>query len=661
MDIKKQMNESYDKAVTLNLSFWSEAMMDWRYYSGDQSVFDNRTRGDRSVFSFNKIRRIVNMVTGNQRKNRKQTVCVPMENADQETADQFSKLIDCIHNREYVLETLSDSFHDSLVSGISFLQIWLDFRGDPISGDIKVTKCDFNSFIIDPYFKNSDLSDCNFIWKRSYLTRDAIKSLFPNKEDVIDSLSLDSTKDGKFQFSVEAMTMSRGLLSYDEYYYRTTRKQSLLIDRKTGEVQEWRGQDPDRLEYFLKQYPEVSVQEITIPSVNLAIVASGEVLYNDINPLNIDQYPFVPIFAYYSPQLIDNNRIQGIVRGLRDAQFLYSRRKCIELDTLESQLNSGFIYKENALVDPSDVFMQGNGKGLCLKDEAQMSDIQPIIPPQIPETTIQLSEILSNEMTEISGVSEELLGTPTNDVAGLLSIVRQNSSLTTLQSLFDMLDRSQRQLGFLMIQAIQYNYAPGKVKKMIRQEPSQQFYNKAFGIYHASVEEAVLTQTQKQLQFAQLIQLREMGIAIPDDVLLDSCVLQNKNELISSIKQSQQRKQQAEQRQQELQMAQLKSQIELTQSEVVANKGMGIERMSRIQENMALAEERKSESAKDNTAALLNFVKALKELETTDLMHMEKLIGLDTMVKQREIPQIPQVPQQPEQAQEPKQPAGEQI
>ena len=94
-------------------------------------------------------------------------------------------------------------------------------------------------------------------------------------------------------------------------------------------------------------------------------------MYDDINPLGIDSYPFVPVFAYYEPQMpYFNWRIQGVVRGLRDPQYLYNRRKVIELDILESQVNSGWIFKAEALVNPKDVFMSGQGRGLALKKEA---------------------------------------------------------------------------------------------------------------------------------------------------------------------------------------------------------------------------------------------------------------------------------------------------
>lgn len=642
-DILGKMEASYAQAITSNLSYWTEGDIDWRFYVGDQTVFNsywNNVPGTmRRTFTFNRIRRMVNMVSGSQRKNRKQTVVVGEENSDALTADQFTKIIHNIHKQEMVLETLSDSFNDSLVSGLSFLQIWNDFRNDPISGDIKVSKADYNSFVIDPYWRNLDLSDCNFIWKRSYLTKKDIMSLMPASADKIADLYGEDLRDGKFQFMPETYGYSmKNLLTYDEFYYRDYRDQMILVDRETGETQEWRGQDDERLKIFLATYPQITMVKQTIPTVRLAIVAQGKVLYDGPN-LGIDSYPFVPVVTYYTPQVpYFPFRCQGMIRGLRDAQYLYSRRKVIELDILESQINSGWIYKEDALVNPADVFnLTGQGKGLCLKQDAQMTDVQQIQSPAIPATTIQLSQLLGEEMNQIAGINEELLGSSTDDKAGILAARRANASLVTLQNLFDQLDKSQKLLGKLMIDMIQANYTPGKIKKILGgQEPSPQFYNKAFGKYNAHVEEAVLTQNQKQLQFLQLLNLREVGVQVPDDILVDSCVVANKTELIEAVKKQQQQKAQMEQQQMQLQLQQLQSQIKLSESQATANEGLGIERLSRVKENEALAEERRAQAVKDEDAALLDLVKAMKEIDGLDIQHMQQLIAMHTMVKAQE-------------------------
>jgi hypothetical protein len=234
-------------------------------------------------------------------------------------------------------------------------------------------------------------------------------------------------------------------------------------------------------------------------------------------------------------------------------------------------------------------------------------------------------------------VNEELLGSATDDKAGVLSMLRQGAGLTTLQRLFDQLDHSQKLLGSLMIDIIQTNFAPGKVKRILGgEEPSEQFYNKAFGTYGAAIEEGLNTTTQKQMQFAQLLHLKELGIPIPNDTIVNAATLQNKKELIDAMKAQEQQQQQMQEQQMQMQMAQGQAQIKLSEARAAADQGLGIERVSRVQENEALAVERKAEAEKDHYLGLLDAVKALKEIEHLDLAHVEKLITLSNLLKSRE-------------------------
>jgi len=642
-----RMEAFYSSSVTINQQFWSEADQDARFEANDQTLWNdlygNLPVNRRRQFTFNHIKPVVNMISGFQRRNRKSTIVIPVENGDQETADQFSKILSWIHRQEGVLETISDSFHGSLVTGMNLLQLWMDYREDPVSGNIKVDNCSYNSFLIDPFFRKADLSDCSGIWKRSFLTRRECCSLMPDKEDIILGLMSNESgtgRDAKFQFMPESYGYAyKQLLTYDEYYYRDYRKQKLLLDSETGETMEWRGQDDERLEIFLDQYPQVSMIESDVPTVKVAIVIQGRVMYDGPNPLGIDQYPFVPVFAYYHPELpYFPYRIQGVVRGLRDAQYLYNRRKIIELDILESQVTSGWKFKENAVINPKDLYSSaGQGRGIALKDDAQMTDVEQIIAPSIPPSMMQISESLGTEIMKISGVNEELMGSAVDDKAGILSMLRQGAGITTLQPLFDNLDRAQKLLGKVMIDVIQANFTPGKVQKILEgKQPAPQFYNKAFGKYHAAVEEGVNTTTQKQMQFAQMVFLKQAGVPIPDDQLLEASTLQNKKELVESIQKSQQAAQQAQQQQMQTQLELQRAQIELSQARAEADRGLGVERLSRVQENQALAVERRAQAHKDDDTALLEKIKAIKELESIDLNHLSELLRMSQLLQQQD-------------------------
>jgi hypothetical protein len=645
------MDYTYAKYITINQSFWSEADLDSRFKAGDQTlwndIYGNLPAFRRRQFNFNRIRRVVNMITGYQRQHRKSTVVSPMHDSDQQTADQFSKLMVWANQKGNILETISEAFEGAVTTGMNLLSVWMDYRSDPVNGDLKVDNVAYNGYLIDPYFKKMDLSDCNSLWTRKYLSRSQVESLLPGRNDEIKDMRGWGNRDGKFQFMPESYNYGmQDLLLYDEFWYLDTRKQKMLVDVESGESMEWRGQDED-LADFKRMYSNIITIDQEVQTVKLAVVVQGKVMYNGPNPLGIDRYPFVPVWGYYEPQIpYFPWRVQGVVRGLRDAQYLYNRRRIIELDILESQMTSGFVYKENALVNPKDVFLQGQGRGLAIKSSASMDDVRPIQAPQIPPSMIQLSELLGQEINQISGVNEELLGSAVDDKAGVLSMLRQGAGLTTLQTLFDNLDQAQKMLGDISLELMQANWTPGKVKRVTQEEPSQQFYNRAFGKYDAIVEEGLNTSTQRQMQFAQLLQMREMGVPVPTDLLIKSSTLQNKEELINAIQKQEESQQKAAQEQQQVQVEVLKAQIEDLKARAMANEGLGFERASRIQENQALAIERLAEAQKDRDLGTLDRVKAVKELETMDLEHLRRSIEILQAIqngqKQEAQDQLPQ-------------------
>ncbi len=651
--ILDRMEDFYANNVTMNQQFWAEADLDTRFYCGDASVwseiYGNAPALARKQYNFNRIRKTVEMPCGYQRRNRKSTIAIPVENATQKTADEFSKVMSWLDRTESVGHTISEAFTGAMITGMNLIKVWMDYRDDPLSGDIRVSCGSYNSFMIDSFFRKADLSDCTGIWSRSFLTRGQVASLLPDRYEEIFSLYQQYNKDGKFQYMPENFTYDNnsGLMPYDEFYYRDYRKQRVIVDTQTGESMEWQG-DEDLLKQYLQRFPQVTTLMQDIQTVRLAIVCQGSVMYDGPNPMGIDQYPFVPVLGYYQPELpYFQSRIQGMVRALRDPMYLFNRRKIIELDIFESQINSGFIAKEGTVIDPMSLYKTGQGQVIWTKKDSNMDDLRQIQAPQVPPSMFQASENLNRDIQEISGVNEELLGSAVDDKAGILSMLRQGAGLTTLQRLFDQLDMSQKQLGKLIINLVQANFTPGKVEKIIGGKPSEAFYNKNFGKYDAAVEEGFDTTTQKQMQFAQLLHLREVGVPIPTEILLESATIQNKQQLIEAIKQQEQAQQQQAQAQGEMQMQQQQATIEMAKARANADNSSSEERKSRIPENYQLAQERKAEADRDHTQSLLNFIKALKELESMDINNIGKVLEMHNAFKQSENlkPTLDEMPQ----------------
>jgi hypothetical protein len=641
--ILKVMQESFDINAQANQSYWLEGTRDVRFKAGDQNLWNelyiNYPAFQRKKFNFNRIRRIVNMICGFQRRNRKTTTVLPIEGSDELTADQFSRILNWVNSSSNFYHTISEAFEGAVTTGMNLLSVWMDYREDPINGNIKLDNLSYNGFMMDQFFRKHDLSDANFVWTRKYLSKEQTASLMPERRKEIMEMS-GSRRDDKFTFEPENFNITNpNLLSYDEYWHLDYRPATLLVDSQSGETMEWKG-PKESLKEFLAQFPQITSQKIQKKTVKLAVVVQNRVMFLGPNPYGIDRYPFIPVLGYFEPDVpYFEWKIQGVVRSLRDSQFLYNRRKVIELDILESQINSGMKVMEDSLVDDNDAFMSGQGRALFLKKDAPlgMDSVQPMQPPQVPPSMIQLSELLSNEINQISGVNEELLGSADDDKAGLLSMLRQGAGLTTLQTLFDNLDRSQKLLGEITMELAQANFSVGKVKRVLNEEPSEQFYNKSFQKFDAIVSEGALTETQRKASFLALMEMQKLGIAIPPDILIEKAPIPEKKDLVDAMQKQAQQAAESQKKQEELQMAQIKAQINLAEARAMADQGLGVERISRIEENKALAVERRAEAIKDLEMATLDKVKAAKELQEIDINQLQKLVTILNLLQQQDI------------------------
>jgi D-ribose pyranose/furanose isomerase RbsD len=303
---------------------------------------------------------------------------------------------------------------------------------------------------------------------------------------------------------------------------------------------------------------------------------------------------------------------------------------------------------QGTLVDDRQAFQTGPGRAMFIKRDAPMgmAGIESMPPPQVGGDMMALSAQLKEEMINIPGITEELLGTASDDISGVLSMLRQGAGLTTLRSLFDNVDFGQTLLTRTTQELAQTHWQPSKVRRIIGEEPSPQFKNKAFQKYDAIVINGEFSAEQRQMEFVQLLELQKLGIPIPPKRLIDTLVVQNKDKLLQEIEEIQQQQQKVEQQKMALEMQNMQAQNELVKARALADSGLGVERISRIQENKMLAQERLSESQKNRESATLDAIKSIKEIQDMDL---NQFIKAYTIYKNIENDQKLSVEQQSEQ------------
>ena len=628
-DLKQMMDWFYQSHYTTNSTYWLQGAIDKRFKVGDQQLY-SQFYGSNSQnvqkFFFNLIRRHINMIAGYQRKNRKSTVTIPvLENGDQ-IADDYNKVMRWCDDRDGFQEYASQAFEGALDTGETLLHMYPDFTFDPVSGDLFTDCVSYNNYLIDQYTRKQDLSDCNGIWRRRWTSKEMAKSLIPGYSKEIDKMKPGGMKDGRFPMQSELQNVAiSNLFTYDEFYYRTTRPGKVIIDPKTGETTQWEDDETaekDELDQVMRQQPWLKIKEIDVPTVKLVICLSGQIVYHGKNLIGIDEYPFVPVQCYVDQDIQAYAwRKQGIIRNLRDSQFLYNMRKVIELQLLQSSLNAGWIYPVDVVTDPKAFRQSSGGDGFLipLKAGRNVSEIQRIEPVAIPQSLLELSNGLAEDITKISGVNEELLGSATDDKSGILSMLRQGAGLVTLQTIFDKMDYSQRLYGKIRLAAIRKNFSEGKIRNILGHEADPRFWTSHSQKYAVAVEEGNYSTTQRQMELQQLLHFKEIGMAIPDKSILRAAFITDKARVIQEMEEASQQQQQQEQAQaqQAEKMDNAKIMAMFSKSRVDMAKEQ--ETMASAQEKQAKAQELYSEAEYNSARAEMELVKSMLELETMDL------------------------------------------
>lgn len=634
-DIIKEFGENYERAYQQLNTFYAEAYRDLGYSLGNQwsleeiSYLNNQRR---SSFTYNMCRRLVNLIEGIQRDGRLATRVSPVEDSADMTAELMTDVMQYIMTSGMGYEKISQAFRDSLVTGISWICPYLDYRNDPVNGDISFNITNWNDSIWDPFFFNKDMSDCTFWARRKYLDRTTVISLLPDQEERINALPY-GNRDDKFTYMSFARNWGmQKLLNYTEYWRRKWEVKDVLVDMETGETTEWKG-PKDRLKFLQVIHPSLQIIRKPVRTVELGVIVEGELLYYGKDPWGLDDYPCVPIFGGdYSPTYdLYTWKLQGIVRYIRDPQTELNKRISRHVDLLDSQLNSGWIAKTGAVTNTSSLFKSGNGQVVFIRPDANMEDVQRIMPPDIPQGQMLLTEMFNEIIPNILGINPEMLGMPENEkveTAAILAKMRQSAGLIGLRGVFDNLAESQKILGQKVMKMIQMNYSPEKIKLISKKEPTPEFYSKAFSRYDVVVEEGLLTSTQRQTEFMQYLTLKQMGMPIPDSLIIQKSNLHGRAELNEILDAQAKQQQEEAARQQQMQEAQFQTTTEGILSKAKADQSLAMERMNKIHLDEAISAERIQRAEEESTAQLLNMAKVLKELQGIDLTQIQAKIDM---------------------------------
>lgn len=642
-ELKTDYHDIYEDSRSGWQNFNKEASLDLDSYLDAQFTQDEYEEAQirkRALFVVNKLARQVNLLEGYEIKNRHILKIAPVGGEDNAVCTQMTGLIMNLMNFAGGYDFMSEAFKwGSLVTGSNLLEVWRDRNGD-----LQFNRLGWNQFLLNPSLTKGDLSDCPDILTGRWLPTNKIKMLVPTAD-------IEDTKTARTSIRWENLgdpyLISNGKLRlYEEWWRKDTAYDKMVVNKRNGQEFAWTDfvnqnayGDKDLANRLIAEtksngIPILSKYNKPKDVIKLTIFVDDEPVWDGTNPLFIDDYNFVWLHGEFVPESNrDDLKLRGYVRRLRDPQQVRNKRINQAIDIIESQIQTGRIIRDKYLKNPEDAYKSGQAVVLHVEDglnappdNMPMSEIfHQFNGNDIGQGIFALMESLDKDTVDAGGLNEEIFGTEDRDQPAILSQFRTGQALTGQGGLFQSFRAAKRALGLKLVKLIQANYAPSQVKRIINEIPASDFYKVDFARYDCTPTEGLLTDTQQNMFYLELKQLRtefpDAAQAITISDLIEAAPIQFKDKLKEVIKQREQAVQQQQQQIQQIAMQDKQRMDMLTEAKIRGE-------MAESQENIAEAEENRANAALDrvNTMAKINEINSKPYVALAKLaLEMERI------------------------------------
>ncbi len=642
-NVRQWLDNLYSKFQPIEQSRWNQSNIDTLFYAGSQTFvnryFNFSPTTSYQQYYFNLVQQPINMVTGYERQHRKNFSYVPSEGADPQTTDQYTKLVTHISNAGSIHEQKSKAKELSAISGMVLAQPYLDFTDsdDQAQGTLRLKIWEYNSFLVDPYFRSPDMSDAQFVWCQEYISKKEAENRFPDKLEAIAPMAGTPQRYGSFYFLPENYNMARNDLMVLSYvWYKWKRKKKRLYSRKRNQFFDFAGGD-ENLEQILYNIPDMEEVTVETPCWKLAVILNDQLMFQGDNPLGFDGCPFIPYYWNYDPHInYYDLRVRSLVRTMRDPQFLFNYKVITNNDIAAATINAGWKRKIGAVANEDNLKKSGQGWDVIINEGYELADCEKIIPSAVPQSDLELAQQMADLIYNTSGINlENWSGQQDKQTSSLTVLLKQAANLMVFQKYFDQWDFSDKLLGDRILQIVLNNWNAEKVALLVGEEPSPHFYSKVFAKYQVIVEESDLTPTQQNLQAQQMMDINQtFGREVfPPSMIIPKLNITGKGEIIPFLEQQEQSMQEQQSHASDIQHAIEDARLKELYSKATANLAMARERHGRAEADIGLFEERLSEITQNRALATKAKMEALEKLVDVIAKYGE----IETMLKASEI------------------------
>lgn len=538
-----------------------------QFYWGEQwekNVKATLESQGRAALTINRIEKMVDYLTGEERQERTDIRYYPTEGGDQRVADILNHLTKHLLEASYYSREKSKVFEDIVIAGRSGFNLSVDFRKN-IQGDIRVERFPWQDVVFGPH-ELEDLSDCEGLVKHKMYSRARLKSMFPEKAEEIDGAFVEGN----------LTTSTTGVQSNDAQDYQDptsgiaptfiaptflgTIYPTLDIAKKELRLIEcWRKVyekvhvivNLDENFYFaaegwssaflskLKSIPSIQIVERETEKIRITKIVGG-VLLSDEYPADLpeDDFFIVPVFGKRR-----NGKWKGKVISAIDSQKEVNKRHSQAID-IGNQAGYGYFYDSTTFNDEKqERDFEHHASAPNFKIKVADARNPPIRQEGVkfPSEVVQLLQLSDNSLVEM--MSTEVMPNGANQ-SGAHFLEMKKSKMVVNEYLFDNMRFAQKKVGQLLVKLIQRYYRPDRIlrilqsRSMVPNSPDMMVGGQPFGNYDPNeilslletadllnydvmVSESGYSPTARTATFMLLTQMAQSGAPIPPEIMVE--------------------------------------------------------------------------------------------------------------------------------------------
>ena len=517
----------------------------------------------RPALTINKILSTIGNVMGEQIQNRTDVSFQPRSGAPVETAETLTKVFRQIGDSNQLEWKRSDVFCDGIISSRGFYDTRLDFN-DSMMGEVRIERLNPKNVLIDPDAEDYDPDTWNDVMTTKWLTwqdiemlygkdkAEALKgrgtSMFPYGYDSID-LERDRfgqpRRDSFYMGASDDTGVMRNIRVIERQYKEITRRNH-FVDLATGDLRpvpdSW---DKGRIAMAQQQFNLGTTKKL-VKRIKWVVTADNYVLHEAWSPYK--HFTVVPYFPYFR-----HGQTIGLVENLLDPQEYLNKVTSQELHVINTTANSGWKVKTGTLVNMTIEELEQRGAETGLVAEVnEMDGLDKITPNQTPQGLDRFSYKAEEHIKSISGVSDYQTGQAREDVSAKAVALNQNAGSRNTAVPSDSLQRTDFILARNILDMVQEYYTEPRIMNIVSNRltgDSEEvevntpdpytgaiLHDLTIGEFDVIVSNTPARETLEDSQFDQAMALREAGVEIPDETLIENSRLNRRSDIIKQMR-----------------------------------------------------------------------------------------------------------------------------